>query len=166
MPFRFSLTVAGGNPLYGKISALLKTSLEKLRVACDIKELEFATLISQTREHRFQAACYGLVSGADPDTARNWFSTEAYQNGRNIGGYSNTLVDELFDRGARELDPQKRAQVYREIDRLVAQDHPLTFLAFRASFFAVSKDLRGFNFSPRGPFGYSPGLSAMWKKRR
>jgi len=165
VPFRFTFSIASGNPLYVKLSSILKRDLEKLGVVCDVKELEFATLTTQAKEHRFQATCFGWGTGSDPYTLRNIWTTRAYQDGRNMVGYSSTRVDELFDLGDREFDRGKRAEIYREIDRLIAQDHPFTFLCFRSSFYGVSKDLRGFNFSPRGPFLYGPGLASMWKKK-
>jgi peptide/nickel transport system substrate-binding protein len=166
VPFRFSLILGTGNPITSKAATLLKRDLEKLGVVCEIKELEFATLISRARDHNFQAFCFGILTGADPDTNRNLWTTAAYKDGRNYVGHSNPRIDELFERGQHEFDLKKRAEVYREIDRLLAAESPFTLLCYRASFYGLSQDLRGFNFSPKGPFGFSPGSGAIWKKKR
>ena len=165
VPFRFTLTIPSGNPLYVKVASLLQASLKKLRVVCDTKELEFTTLQTKALEHDFHALTMGISSGTDPFTAENLFRTDAYKDGRNWGGYSNPRVDELFKGGQRELDFKKRAAIYQEIHRLIWADQPMTFLAYKPALHAVSRDLRGFKISPRGPFGYSGGLQAIWKKK-
>ncbi len=163
--FRFTFTISSGNPLYEKIGSLLKRDLLKLGVACEVRQIEWTTLLSHLGAHKLQAFALGWSTGADPDSARNMWTTEALKNGRNYARYSNPRVDELFQRGQREMDPVKRAEIYREIDRTIAGDYPFTFLFFRFSLYAVSRDLRGINFSPRGPFGFSPGVFGLWKKR-
>jgi peptide/nickel transport system substrate-binding protein len=166
VPFRFTLHIASGNPLYQKIGSLLSRDLDKLGVKCDVQEVEWTTLLSMLGSQKAQAFAMGWSTGADPDTSRNMWTTEALQEGRNYARYSNRKVDELFERGQRELDPGKRAEIYREIDRTITADFPFTFLYFRYSLYAISGDLRGMNFSPRGPYGYSPGVFGLWKKKR
>jgi peptide/nickel transport system substrate-binding protein len=40
------------------------------------------------------------------------------------------------------------------------RDQPYTWLFYRNAFHGFSKKLRGYNFSPRGVTGYSPGFSS------
>ena len=44
----------------------------------------------------------------------------------------------------------------------IYEDQPCTFLYFRNAFFGFSKGLRGYKFSPRGPYDYSPGIFSIW----
>ncbi len=37
-------------------------------------------------------------------------------------GYSNPKVDDLFARGAVEMDPKKRAQIYSELQKTLVDD--------------------------------------------
>ena len=127
-----------------------------------IKKLEFATFLSQAQEHKFEALTMAFGTGTDPDTAKNLWKTEEYNGGRNTTGYSNPRVDELFDAGAKEFDLEKRKKIYQEIDLILNKEQPYTFLAFRRCFWAFNKRLRGYNFSPREPFGYTPGPFAVW----
>jgi len=80
-------------------------------------------------------------------------------------GYSNPEVDRLFAEGRRELDREKRAVIYAKIQEILYDDQPYTWLFWRNSFHGFSKKLRGYVFSPRGPFNYSPGFSSIWKPR-
>jgi peptide/nickel transport system substrate-binding protein len=149
------------------VASLFRKSLETLGVACDTQELDGGTLLDRCRKHQFQSVAFVWGPGADPDTSRTVWTTQASHSeaGSNFISYSNPQVDRLFEQGRREFDPEKRAAIYHEIQRLISADHALTFLYIRASFFAVSRDLRGFNYSPRGPFSYTPGILSLWKRR-
>jgi len=92
----------------------------------------------------------------------NW-DPEKYGEGRNFGYYSNPKVDELYKQGRLEFDRKKRAEIYGRIHTLVYEDQPYTFLYYRNSFYAFNKKLRGYNYSPRGPYHYGPGFSSIYK---
>ena len=63
----------------------------------------------------------------------------------------------------KEFDPKKRAEIYGQIANLIYEDQPYMFLYNQNSFYGFSKSLRGYRFSPRGPFDYSPGFGSIWK---
>ncbi|MFK4445434.1 peptide/nickel transport system substrate-binding protein [Caballeronia udeis] len=46
----------------------------------------------------------------------------------NVEGYSNPKVDALFDQGALEADPAKRAQIYAEVQKIITADVPIAWL--------------------------------------
>ena len=46
----------------------------------------------------------------------------------NVSGYSNPALDKLFDDGAAEIDPAKRAAIYLEAQKLITEEIPLAYL--------------------------------------
>lgn len=46
----------------------------------------------------------------------------------NVGHYSNKEVDDLFDAGAREINPEKRAEIYKKLQALLAEEVPLAYM--------------------------------------
>jgi peptide/nickel transport system substrate-binding protein len=157
-PFEFTLNCPQ-TPNAQKVSVLLKDNLEQIGIICNVKPTEFTVLMQIDRDHKFHATMGGWGTGTDPSTLRNIFGTG---QGRNYGLYSNPKVDELFDRGDREFDPQARDKIYEEIHRILAADQPYTWLFYRNSFYGFNRRLRGYNFSPRGPYGVSPGFFSIW----
>lgn len=142
------------------ICNLLKENLDQIGVICHIKPMEFTVLQQKSRDHDFHAMFAGWGTGADPDTADNlWVTGE----GRNYGEYSNPEIDRLFEEGRREFDPQKRAEIYGKIHTILYEDQPYTWLYVRNAFYGFSTNLRGYNFSPRGPYSYGPGFGSIWK---
>ena len=144
------------------ICNLLKENLDQIGVVCHVRPVEFTVLQDLTRKHKFHASFGGWGTGADPDTSDNIWGTD---EGRNFGQYSNPQIDRLFKLGRKEFDPTKRAEIYGKIHSLLYQDQPYTWLYVRNAFYGFSKQLRGYNFSPRGPYSYGPGFDSIWKPK-
>jgi peptide/nickel transport system substrate-binding protein len=139
---------------------LFKSCLDQIGIACNVKPLEFTQLVDRQQNHKFEAAIGGWGGGTDPDTSSNMYVTG---EGRNYGNYSNKQVDALFEKGRRELDRDKRAAIYGQIHNLLWEDQPYTWLFNRNAFYAFSKKLRGYNFSPTGPYHFDPGIGSLFK---
>jgi peptide/nickel transport system substrate-binding protein len=161
VPFEFSMLV-NQQPHRIKIATLLKENLDQIGIRMNVRPLEATVLQQLTQEKKFQAYFGGWGSGTDPDSSENIWATGA---GRNFVGYSNPEVDRLFVEGRREFDKAKRAEKYGRIQQILSEDQPYTWLYWRNSFYGFSRDLRGYVFSPRGPYHYSPGFGSIWKPR-
>ena len=128
---------------------------------CHVRVTEFTALTQLELEHKFDAALGGWGTGTDPETTENIFGTGKE---RNFGQYSNPDVDKLYEQGRGEFDREKRAAIYAKIHELIYADQPYTWLYYRNSFYGFNKSLRGYMFSPRGPYHYNPGISGLWKE--
>jgi peptide/nickel transport system substrate-binding protein len=157
--FKFTV-ITSNRPDRIAICQLLERSLDQIGVQCDVSAMEFPVLVEKLSGHDFQAAFGGWGSGIDPDTSENIWATG---ENRNYGQYSNPEVDKLFVEGRRELDPAKRPAIYRQIHQKLWDDQPYTWLYYRNAFFGFNKSVRGYVFSPRGPYHYGPGSSSLYK---
>ncbi len=163
--FEFTiLAPAGGTG--PAVSEIWKQDLQKIGVILDIKQIEFASYLQKVQDHDFEAGVAAWGAGADPDSSKNIWKTEMYEKGRNYVGYSNPHVDELFDKGEKEFDLEKRRKIYQEISKTVFDDVGYIFLVYRGTTWGFSKDCRGYNFSPRGIFSYGPGTFQIWKPKK
>jgi peptide/nickel transport system substrate-binding protein len=158
IPFEFTLLVAN-RPDRIVIANLFRENLDSIGVICNIASLEAAVFIDRIYNKNYQAAMSGWSSGADPSTNKNIFGTG---EGRNSVSYSNPEVDRLFELAMKEFDRDKQAEIYGKIDQLIYADQPYLFLFNKQSLFGFNKDIRGYRFSPRGPFHYSPGIESIW----
>ncbi|QDU54293.1 ABC transporter substrate-binding protein [Aeoliella mucimassa] len=159
IPFRFTL-LSSTTPNSIKICTQMKSNLDQIGIQVDVKPMEFTVLQDKSLKHQFDAMIAGWGSGADPSTLENVFGTGG---GRNYGEYSNTRVDKLFEQGELEFDREKRAEYYSEIHEILWDDQPYLWLFYRPTLYGLNKEIRGFNFSPRDPFGVSPGIHGIWK---
>ncbi len=157
--FEFTI-ICSTTPNSLKVCELLKQNLDQIGIICNVKPTEFTVLQQLEIDHKFQAAMGGWGTGTDPDTTINIFGTG---ENRNFGLYSNKEVDELYKQGRLEFDPEKRAAIYARIHEIVYEDQVYTWLFWRNSFYGFNKSLRGYKFSPRGPYNYGPGFDSLWK---
>ncbi len=164
LKFRFTMAVPNKQSAIS-ICSLMKENLDRLGIQCDIKPTEFTVLTENLRNHKFQAALGGWGTGTDPDTSENLWTTKAITEGRNYVNYSNPYVDYLYKKGKTEFNEQKRIKIYQEIQRVLYRDQPYTWLYYRNALYGFNKKLRGYNFSPRGPYNYGPGFGSIYRKK-
>jgi peptide/nickel transport system substrate-binding protein len=142
------------------ICNLLKQNLKEVGIEVTVRPLDFAVLQQKLLEKSFEASFGGWGTGTDPDTSENiWGSNQE----RNYGSYSNPEVDALFKAGRKEFDKEKRRAIYQKIHTLISEDQPYTWLFYQNAYYGFNKAMRGYVFSPRGPYHYSPGSSSLWK---
>jgi ABC-type transport system substrate-binding protein len=77
-----------------------------------------------------------------PSGSRVFFTT---QGGLNFFGYSNTEVDELFNRARSKeaLDKNARQQIYAELSRVLSEEQPVDFLVFHRVNVGFQKNVMG-----------------------
>lgn len=158
IPFEFNLTVSL-KPDRIDICNLLRENLDSIGVICHVVPMEAAVFQERVQNKKYEAEMAGWGTGTDPSLTSNIFGTG---EDRNSGSYSNPKVDALYKAGLQEFDPQKRAEIYGEIANLIYADQPYLFLYNQNRFFGFSHSLRGYRFSPRGPYAYAPGVMSLW----
>lgn len=72
----------------------------------------------------FQVLLIGQQISPDPDQYILWHSTQP----TNITGYSSPKVDKLLEDGRKEIDQNKRKDIYRDFQRFLVEDTPAIFL--------------------------------------
>lgn len=161
--FEFNMLVKN-DPERIRICEVMQFNLKQLGIQCNIQPMEATQLFDRYNKKQFQACFAGWGTGIDPEEDENVWATSAIPPaGRNFTQYNNPEVDRLFEEGRKEFDRDKRAAIYAKIDELIYRDQPCTFLYWRSSFFGFNKQLRGYKFSPKGPFDYAPGFNSIWK---
>ena len=162
IPFEFTIMVPS-RPWRIALAELLKENLDQIGIICHVRPTEFTTFQEKCRKHQFHAILGGWGTGTDPDLSLNLWKTDEM---RNYVQYSNAKVDDLFAQGKVEFDPEKRAKIYQQIHNQLWEDQPYTWLFYMNAYFGFNKNLRGYQFSPRGPYGYDPGFYSIWKPKK
>jgi peptide/nickel transport system substrate-binding protein len=94
----------------------------------------------------FDLSMGSYQTGPDPAVAvARLYITKNIQKlmGRNLMGYSNPKVDELFDAGEREIDHSKRVKIYQQIQDIMVEDAPALFLWDRLAVLAFRDRAKG-----------------------
>jgi peptide/nickel transport system substrate-binding protein len=94
----------------------------------------------------FDLSMGSYQTGPDPAVAvSRLYITKNIQQlmGRNLMGYSNPKVDELFDQGEREIDLGKRVRLYHQVQDILSEDVPALWLWDRVSTLAHRNRVKG-----------------------
>ncbi|MCL5271093.1 MAG: ABC transporter substrate-binding protein [bacterium] len=163
--FEFTLLIPQGSAAGEKVAAVYMQDLKKIGVSLRTRVLEWATFSEDVHKHEFQAQMAGWGSGSDPDGEWNLWRSDEYMTGRNFGGYANPEVDKLLELGRHEFDEARRAEDYRQVQKLIYDDQPYIFMWNTMTLEALSTRMRGIGFSPGGIAGYYPGDLGWWVPR-
>jgi len=108
---------------------ILKTTWEKLGAKVDVKVFEPGNLNQNIiRPREYDALLFGEIVGRELDLFAFWHSSQRNDPGLNIALYANITADKLLEKGRTELDPEKRALLYRDFEKEVKKDTPAIFL--------------------------------------
>lgn len=138
VPFRFHFLISNGSKFAKSIGLFLREELEKLGIEVNIDQLEFASILKKIQEHDFDAITLAFSLPFDQDPYQLWHSSQA-EKGSNVIGFKNSEVDKLVLQGRAELDPEKRAEIYKRIHAILHEEQPFFFLFTNPSLVAISK---------------------------
>ena len=153
--FSFTLVTNQGSQVREDIATVVQSQWARIGVKARINVVAWAAFLDQfVNKKNFQAVILGWTIPIDPDPYTVWHSDSMRKGGLNFISYSNARVDELIIQGREEFDIVKRKEIYHEIQRLISEDTPYTFLFFPYSTPAVAKRFKGIEPAPAG-IGYN-----------
>ncbi|MEM2924131.1 MAG: ABC transporter substrate-binding protein [Methanocellales archaeon] len=117
-----------GNDEMRKTAILLQDNLREIGIELKIQPLAYSAYISKIFNKDFQLALAGWAPDF-PDPDGNVAFLLHPNSEVNYASYSNPVVTELIEEGARELNETTRLQIYSKIQRLVKEDAPYLWIA-------------------------------------
>lgn len=138
------LLTNAGNKERETIGNIIKEDLEKIGVKVIFRSIDFNSLVSRLSSppYEWEAVIIGLTGSMDPYFGRNvWHSSGTLHMWNPRQKSPETAwekeVDELFDKGAQELDFTKRVSIYKKAFLIITQEQPMIFIAVPKSMLAV-----------------------------
>jgi peptide/nickel transport system substrate-binding protein len=128
-PFSFTLLYPTGNPSSEKIGELIQESMRGAGIDVHLDRQEFAQLIDRVNEWKFQATLQGWSTDVNGDPSQLWASADAdVKKSSNFIGYKSAVADKLMAEARLEYDPDKRAAIYHQLQKVIHDDYPVCFL--------------------------------------
>lgn len=126
--FKISVTYVAGDAESDQLGAALKDMWNQIGVDLELNPVEQSVWTDSYRQHTFQAMFNSWTNDIiDPDELVSYAvlpeSSQAFQT-----GWSNAEAVDLAKKGATELDPDKRQEIYFRIQELYNQDSPMVLL--------------------------------------
>ena len=125
--FKTKFEYADWNPAWADTGILLKEMLAEVGIDLELQLIDTPTWLEKATEtHDLEIVNHG--GGIfEPDGLRQYYACGAYWN---AAQYCNPEVDRLLDEGVHEVDPAKRAEIYYQVAKIIAEDLPgVTFTA-------------------------------------
>jgi peptide/nickel transport system substrate-binding protein len=138
------------------LAAVLQQQLREVGIVLDIRSYEFATFFADVQKGAFQLYSLRWIGGnQDPDIFEYVFESSSIPPQRaNRGYYSNPRIDELLAQARREVDQEKRKQIYFEVQRILAHDLPYIDLWYLDNVIAYRPRVKGLTLNPSGNFEF------------
>ena len=149
-PVRLGLLFRSNDAVHQATAAALKEMWGKLGVTLELEPHDRATQLF--RANQFQVYLTSWTNDI-PDPSQlaayelGFTESQSYHT-----GYRSAAMDALLARGLRELNLDKRRQIYDEIQNLALRDSPLIWLYYAPYTIALSKKMRGFEQMATGPW--------------
>lgn len=126
------------NPEFTAVATFLQASLPQIGIKVDLHGLAQAGYFDAVRkgEHNVQ---FWWGPATDPDVVRQYFYSANADGGTNRSRYKNPEMDKLIDQAAGFTDPEKRKQVYAQIQQKVLNEGIMVFIADSKNIFAAQK---------------------------
>jgi peptide/nickel transport system substrate-binding protein len=135
-------------PPNGDVATMIQAQLAAIGVPIDIQQLDARAVLKTATAGDYDIILW-RYGWNDPDVLNIYLGSDRI--GRtNRSFYSNPAVDEIFAQTARELDPDARAQLYVEAQKLLMQDMPWIPLYEPVNVIAISGRVQDTVIGPMG----------------
>ena len=138
-PFAFTLLADRGNPTRDQLYLYAQQAWQALGMQVDLETTEWNTVLARYRSGDYDTRLGWWVIKPDPDLY-DYLHTEGDLNQIS---YSNPEVDALLERGRATTNQEERAEIYGEVQRILAEDQPGVFLYYPTEVRAVNNRLQG-----------------------
>lgn len=147
VPLRFTLH-GDDDPVRVAILNRIARDWRRIGVEAVPQPVTFPGLVGDFLETRaFEAALVFWRLYGDPDPYPLWHSTQVEQ-GQNYAGWQNLDADRLMEDARRTPDPNRRIRLYREFQRLFAEEVPSLLLYHPVYAFGVRNTVKNVTVGP------------------
>ncbi len=95
------------------------------------------------RPREYGSLLFGQAASFNPDPYSFWHSSQKRDPGLNLSLFDDKKADELLDKAREEMDESKRAEEYREFQRILADEIPAIFLYSPNYLYPVNQKVKG-----------------------
>ena len=160
----FTLTTNSGNKIREAMGSQIAEDLGKIGIKVDFSPLAFNVVVDKLGNSlEWECILLGLTGGNEPNSGANlWFPDgnlhmfnqkpqpgQKPLQGRKVADWEEE-IGQLFIKGARELDPEKRKAIYAEAQALVEDKVPFIYLINPLALGAVRNNIQTIKYSALG----------------
>ena len=134
------------------ICLLAARNLAEVGVRATPRTIEWGSFLARLQAGDFEGAVNRWIEPTQIDLEDVWHTPPEGVPTSNYGGYSNPEVDTLIARAAEISDLNAQKPLFYEIQRLIVQDQPYTFLVEGRRLNALSRRVTGAELNDATPY--------------
>lgn len=144
----YMLTPLSRNPDYSSVISSFVEQMRNIGIRITTHEFFSDAFQSKVANGEFDLVYYTLKVTQDADYSPFFTSDQIGPGLKNIGHYSNPLVDSLFTIANQTQDFQKRVELYKEVHKIIHDDCPYVFLWYLKYHAAYIRELKNVSIDP------------------
>lgn len=146
--------ITSGNVQQEAIAVSLQSMWSEIGINLIISPLDSAVISERLTNGEFDLRLGGWTNDMiDPDQILGYFVLPEASNHARTGYFNETAV-ELVRAAKLELDPEKRQEMYYEVQAIYAEEGPLFYLFSIPYIDALQNHVEGWWHHPLGPYGF------------
>jgi peptide/nickel transport system substrate-binding protein len=124
----FDFKLNSGNETRKNIALIFKEDAKKIGVEINIIVKEWTVYLQELDKHDFEMYCGAWVGDPTPEDPKQIWHTESSNGGSNYVNYGDKQSDQMIDNIRKELNDDKRKEIYLRFQEKVHNDVPYIFL--------------------------------------
>ena len=145
-PFKFEFTYPVGNETTERLVKYTKDQAAKLGIECVLKPLDWSVFMSIVDNRDFDCITMAWSpTSPESDPQQIWHSQYIQNQGDNFVQWANAEVDDILEKGRRELDVTKRMEYWHRMHQIIHDEQPYTFVCERPWLRVVGPRVGNFN---------------------
>ncbi|MBI3935118.1 MAG: hypothetical protein HY316_10540 [Acidobacteria bacterium] len=125
-PFRFELLVVAA-PSNQRRAAIMRESLRRLGIDMTVRQLDWATLLENANDRKFDAVLSGWSGEVEEDPHQLWHSSQSENRGWNMAGFKNAAADRLIEQSKSTMGGAERRKLFFQLQRILHDQQPVLF---------------------------------------
>lgn len=129
-----------GNELRKNTGLIIQEDFKKIGIQMEIVAKEWTVFLQEQDKRQFEMMYSSLTGfGRPSDPKQTWHTSNAAPGGHNTSGWGTTESDKVIDDLNQELNAEKRAVYYAQIQKMIHADVPVIYLFAPVNRIAISK---------------------------
>jgi peptide/nickel transport system substrate-binding protein len=153
-------TVFSGDALRKSEAEVAQRNFKDVGIDMQLKELETSAALVAERQGNYDIGLFNWTYGGsngDPD-AQSLYAG----NVNNFSRWNNPDAQKLLQQGASETDPQKRKQIYSDLQKLVTQEVPFLYVMYWETVLHFNKRIKGMPDKATNPYWLYQNFAKYW----
>ncbi len=144
--FEFTLTVPNNYAPHLSTAEIIVECLAEIGITVNIELVEFTTWYSDVYVDRNYEATVVAVDGTL--APGSWMEKNVSTASDNFTNYNNEEFDELYAQALAETDIDAKADIYKELQMILAEDAASIYIQDPSNILAIRSTLEGYEFYP------------------